>query len=518
MRNAYDKWLAGEGCCNANNFIHIEIPDCKKEDVCDCENILLEISKLHTDDEILQEEIDELSGNVETLSGEVDNKLDITAYTPVDLSDYYTKEEVDELIPDVPSLSGYATEQWVQEQGYLTEHQPIKTINGEPLIGTGNIEIDCSGGTIDAYTKQESDAKYALKTEIPSLSGYATENWVNTNYQPKGNYLTEHQPLKTINGQVISGTGNIEIEASGASITVDSELNPISTNPVENKVITEALNDKLDASAYTPVDLSEYVVNSTLIQYITNLQQQIDSLTAAISGCCGESGETQYRWVTETGENDYWCSGTTKMSKEKQQSSTDGVNWTDTGSERSGSIVLETNSIDCGYVPVYGNKLIAHYNNGNSQTIYCTGAWNDSFIDGTDYKNYETGASGLTAVEVGDCPTKIAGYGLSGCTNLTSVTLTNNIESIGSFAFDSCTSLSSITIPSSVTYISQNAFIRCSKLSSVIINATTPPSIGSGIFANTDVNLIIYVPANSVDTYKSNHQWSTYANRIQSIS
>lgn len=448
MRNAYDKWLAGEGCCNANNFIHIEIPDCDKHDVCDCENILLEISKLHTDDEILQEEIDELSGNVETLSGEVDNKLDASAYTPVDLSDYYTKEEVDELIPDVPSLSGYATEQWVQEQGYLTEHQP----------------------------------------------------------------------LKTINGQVISGTGNIEIETSGASITVDSELNPISTNPVENKVITEALNDKLDASAYTPVDLSEYVVNSTLIQYITNLQQQIDSLTAAISGCCGESGETQYRWITETGENDYWCSGTTKMSKEKQQSSTDGVNWTDTGSERSGSIVLEINSIDCGYVPVYGNKLIAHYNNGNSQTIYCTGAWNDSFIDGRDYRDYETGASGLTAAEVGDCPTKIAGYGFSGCTNLTSVTLTNNIESIGAFAFDSCRSLSNITIPSSVTYISQNAFIRCSKLSSVTINATTPPSIGSGIFANTDINLVIYVPANSVDAYKSNYQWSEYANRIQAIS
>lgn len=446
MRNSYDKWLAGEGCCNANNFIHIEIPDCDKHDVCDCENILLEISKLHTDDEILQEEIDELSGNVETLSGEVDNKLDITAYTPVDLSDYYTKEEVDELIPDVPSLSGYATEQWVEEQGYLTEHQPLKTINGQIISGTGNIEIDCSGGTIDAYTKQESDAKYQEKL---------------------------------IAGNNISLIGNV-------------------------------------INANMP-DTSEFVSNTTLIQYITNLQQQIDSLTAAISGCCGESGETQYRWITETGENDYWCSGTTKMSKEKEQSSTDGISWTDTGNERSGSTVLEINCIDCGYVPVYGNKLIAHYNNGNSQTIYCTGAWDDSFIYGTDYIDYETGASGLTAVEVGDCPTKIAGYGFSGCTNLTSVTLTNNIESIGAFAFDSCRSLSNITIPSSVTYISQNAFIRCSKLSSVTIYATTPPAIGSGIFENTDINLVIYVPANFVDAYKSNYQWSEYANRIQAI-
>ena len=222
MRNAYDKWLAGEGCCNANNFIHIETSDCKKEDVCECERILLEISNLHTDDLVLQEQIDEISGDVV-------NKLDASAYTPVDLSDYYTKEQVDELIPDVPSLSGYATEQWVQEQGYLTEHQP----------------------------------------------------------------------LKTINGQVISGTGNIEIEASGSPITVDSALSFISTNPVQNKVITEALNDKLDASAYTPTDLTNYVTKSELNQYILNIQEQINSLIAAVSGCCGsQSGETQYRWVT----------------------------------------------------------------------------------------------------------------------------------------------------------------------------------------------------------------------------
>lgn len=31
---------------------------------------------------------------------------------------------------------------------------------------------------------------YAKTSDIPSLSGYATENWVSNNYQPKGNYLT----------------------------------------------------------------------------------------------------------------------------------------------------------------------------------------------------------------------------------------------------------------------------------------------------------------------------------------
>lgn len=228
MNNAYQKWLAGEGCCNAHNFIHIETSDCKKEDVCECERILLEISNLHTDDLVLQEQIDELSGDVA-------NKLDASAYTPTDLSDYYTKEEVDALIPEVPSLSGYATEQWVLDKHYITG-------------------VDLSD--------------YATKEEIPSLSGYATEQWV----ENKG-YLTEHQPLKTINGQVISGTGNIEITASGGSINVDYVLDSGSTNPVVNSAITVAINSKLDASAYTPTEQVQSdwnVSDSASTAYIKN--------------------------------------------------------------------------------------------------------------------------------------------------------------------------------------------------------------------------------------------------------
>jgi len=174
----YNQWINGNDCCRNNCG-----GDCNcYKDVCDCENILLEISKLHTDDEILQDEIDELSGKVETVSAEVDTKLDASAYTPVDLTDYYTKEEVDELIPEVPSLSGYATEQWVENQGYLTTVEPLKTINGESLIGEGNIVISGgSGGTVDAYTKAESDERFQPKGNYLSgnaLNGYATEQWV----------------------------------------------------------------------------------------------------------------------------------------------------------------------------------------------------------------------------------------------------------------------------------------------------------------------------------------------------
>ena len=66
----------------------------------------------------------------------------------IDLSNYYTKAEVDAKIPDVSGFiteipSEYVTESELAAKGYLTEHQ-----------------------TLDGY---------ALKSEIPDVSGYQTE-------------------------------------------------------------------------------------------------------------------------------------------------------------------------------------------------------------------------------------------------------------------------------------------------------------------------------------------------------
>lgn len=125
----------------------------------------------------------------------------------------YSKQEVDSKLDqkadktEIPSLTGYATELWVD--GKLTG--------------------------------------YAKKTEIPSLTGYATELWV----QNQG-YLTEHQPLKTINGQSIVGEGNIEIEGgSGVTIEqVDAEID----SKLTGYATKEELNSKADASALIPIE------------------------------------------------------------------------------------------------------------------------------------------------------------------------------------------------------------------------------------------------------------------------
>lgn len=99
------------------------------------------------------------------------------------------------------------------------------------------------------------------------------------------------------------------------------------------------------------------------------------TLAEANSTDCGyvPPVEPQYRWVRMTGENDYYCSGTTKMTKEKQQSSTDGVNWTDTGVYRTGTTVIETESLDCGYVYtdafMFSDKSTTTYYNASSASV-----------------------------------------------------------------------------------------------------------------------------------------------------
>ncbi len=89
--------------------------------------------------------------------------------------------------------------------------------------------------------------------------------------------------------------------------------------------------------------------------------------------------------------------------------------------------------------------------------------------------------------------------------------------SIGENAFSECGSINSITLPETITSIGYAAFYRCGELSSVTVRSITPPSVWSNSFKETHANLVIYVPAESVDTYKSASGWSDYASRIQAI-
>ena len=101
------------------------------------------------------------------------------------------------------------------------------------------------------------------------------------------------------------------------------------------------------------------------------------------------------------------------------------------------------------------------------------------------------------------------------CTKLTSVSIPN-VTSIGEQAFYG-TKLTMIELPSGVTSIGKQAFQSCTSLATVTCRATTPPTLGTEVFSSTSANLVIYVPAESVEAYKTATNWSTYASKIQAI-
>lgn len=126
----------------------------------------------------------------------------------------------------------------------------VSSVNGQ----TGDVII--TPASLNVYTRAEVDDAINAETterqkQDSALGGMiaaetaARERAVAT----KQDTLVSGTNIKTINGQTLLGEGNIEIQGGG-TITVDSELSTTSENPVQNKVITNAINGKQDAGDY----------------------------------------------------------------------------------------------------------------------------------------------------------------------------------------------------------------------------------------------------------------------------
>ena len=184
----------------------------------------------------------------------------------------------------IPSLDGYATQQWVGEQGYLTEVPASATSS---FVTSSDVNAAISGK--------------ADTTAIPSLDGYATQQWVGeqgyltsvpasaisgkadtsalTAYQPAGDYYSASNPLgfisevpaSAISGKLdTSATTNWDKTAYSAGTNIDVTNHVISGKSWSTE-ITQATSGKLNASAIqitaslpaSPVNGVLYIVTGT---------------------------------------------------------------------------------------------------------------------------------------------------------------------------------------------------------------------------------------------------------------
>ena len=122
--------------------------------------------------------------------------------------------------------------------------------------------------------------------------------------------------------------------------------------------------------------------------------------------------------------------------------------------------------------------------------------------------------SSLRITEMPASVTTIEPDAFYGCKAISYLTLPEGLVFIGSSAFASCTGLVNVTLPSTVTTIGASAFADCTKLAVVYCNPTTPPTIGTNVFANNAAARVIYVPQNCQTDYLSATNWINYKTYI----
>ena len=203
----------------------------------------------------------------------------------------------------IPDTSTFATnDDLATKQDTLVSGTNIKTINGNSLLGEGNIEIQGGGsGIADApsdgkkYVRQnanwveettvdtssfatkaelankantsdlsnyltttDAESNYAKKSEIPSLEGYLQTSTADEKYATKTELsdkadtsaiaskqdtLVSGTNIKTINNQSLLGAGNIDIAAGDSKVYI-FELSKYITNLAINQRFTGTISDE----------------------------------------------------------------------------------------------------------------------------------------------------------------------------------------------------------------------------------------------------------------------------------
>lgn len=120
----------------------------------------------------------------------------------------------------------------------------------------------------------------------------------------------------------------------------------------------------------------------------------------------------------------------------------------------------------------------------------------------------------LSSVVIGESVVTIDQCAFSGCASLTSVIIPDRVKEIFASVFYGCSSLKSVTIGAGVTIMADAVFANCASLKSVYCKAVTPPDAGNFMFDTNAEDFVIYVPAQSVEAYKSADGWNQYSDVI----
>lgn len=162
----------------------------------------------------------------------------------------------------------------------------------------------------------------------------------------------------------------------------------------------------------------------------------------------------------------------------------------------------------------------------------------------------------LKSIEIPDGVTNIPSFAFYDCTKLSNVKLPSNLETIEGYAFAYCYALEKIDLPTTLSKLGDNVFLHCTALKSITfpenlvdfwwcssvisgcssietvtflgqvtriqstmfycnadyyLYANVPPFTGNGNSGTNIIERTLYVPASSVETYKTTDYWKNFS-------
>lgn len=225
---------------------------------------------------------------------------------------------LDEIIDGVEEIKKAAE----AKQEELVSGENIKTVNNQSLLGAGNLDVG-GGITVDTQVDDSSTnpvenraiADY-VDSEISLVQDQVTVNTQNiSNLETrKQNVLVSGKDIKTVNGQSMLGSGNLDV---GSDITVDPTVDSLSTNPVENRAIyafvtdineslgadINEINSKIPAQATSDNQLADKdFVNSSISTATATFRGTFTSL-ASLQAAYGDKNDYAFYLHTDAAGN-----------------------------------------------------------------------------------------------------------------------------------------------------------------------------------------------------------------------
>lgn len=241
----------------------------------------------------LNDRADNIENGISGLSGAVDSIIDTIENEVAKKDDVYTKEEVDEKIP---SLDGFATEEWVENQGYLTFDsgdtrypliEDLEALSGLVESATTGIEDEINGiiesiNTLSANTEEKFEELDSFSGEVMSaITDINSDiNEINEKVNDNTDAISAiNESVSAIEGDVADNTESIEVLQGQVSANTD-EISSINTiletkaNSSDLDNLGNEMSQRIEALDTNKADKTDL---STLSGAVNDLSESVDS-------------------------------------------------------------------------------------------------------------------------------------------------------------------------------------------------------------------------------------------------